>query len=78
MHTCYVLADLVTERTPAEWGAAASSAAGQTGGLAALAELAGIDASVGRTRSRGPRPQEAAHRTGRGHERLRFRVPAPP
>ena len=37
MHTCYVLADLVTERTPAEWGAAAASAAEEAGGLAALA-----------------------------------------
>ncbi|WP_186317203.1 DUF6986 family protein [Kocuria marina] len=40
VHTCYVLADLVTERTPAEWGVAASSAAGEAGGLAALA---GVD-----------------------------------
>lgn len=46
MHTCYVLADLVTERTPAEWGAAASSATGEAGGLAALAELAGVDGAA--------------------------------
>lgn len=43
MHTCYVLADLVTERTPAEWGAAASSATGEAGVLAALAELVGVN-----------------------------------
>lgn len=43
VHTCYVPADLVTERTPAEWGAAAASAAEEAGGLAALAELAGVD-----------------------------------
>ena len=43
MHTCYVLADLVTERTPGDWGVAAASAAEEAGGLAALAELAGVD-----------------------------------
>ncbi|PKZ37724.1 aldolase [Kocuria rhizophila] len=46
VHTCYVPADLVTERTPAEWGAAAASAAKEAGGLGALAELAGIDAAA--------------------------------
>lgn len=46
MHTYYVLADLVSEQTPAQWGEAASSAAEEAGGLAALAELAGIDAAV--------------------------------
>nr|WP_260856799.1 aldolase [Kocuria rhizophila] len=40
VHTCYVPADLVTERTPAEWGAAAALAAEEAGGLAALA---GVD-----------------------------------
>lgn len=43
VHTCYVPADLVTEDTPAQWGAAALAAAEQAGWLAALAGFAGID-----------------------------------
>ncbi|WP_270240910.1 DUF6986 family protein [Kocuria marina] len=46
VHTCYVPADLVSEQTPAQWGEASSSAAEEAGGLAALAELAGIDAAA--------------------------------
>ncbi|WP_129658869.1 DUF6986 family protein [Rothia uropygialis] len=43
VHTCYVPADLVTERTPAEWGRAALRAAEEAGGIESLAGLVGID-----------------------------------
>ena len=46
IHTCYIPADLVTVETPAQWGAAALSAADAAGGLSALAELAGVDAAT--------------------------------
>lgn len=45
VHTCYVPADLVTESTPAEWGAAGLRAADDAGGLETLADLAGITGS---------------------------------
>ena len=43
VHTCYVPADLVTERTPAEWGTAAASAAEEAGALAGLDAAAAPD-----------------------------------
>ncbi|MFI7580395.1 DUF6986 family protein [Kocuria kalidii] len=43
LHTCYVPADLVTPATARDWGGAARAAAEEAGGLAALAELAGLE-----------------------------------
>lgn len=43
VHTCYVPADLVTPGTAREWGGAALAAAEEAGGLAVLAELAGVE-----------------------------------